>query len=767
MGFGIARQAESVRGYERRGALCPLQFLKVSLNRFLKYINYLIGAALLAALLAGYWVLYRPLPRLNGTIEAPIAANAEAARDERGVPRIRAGSLEDALFVQGFVTAQDRFAQMEATRRRTAGELAETAGESAVEGDRRSRALRLREIAERHAQALPAEDRRLFAAYARGVNFYLETHHDKLPAEFARPRYDPRPWTVADSILTGLEYFRILTERWQAEVLKEFLLAKGDQGMVERLFPVGAGPLPQSGSNAWAVSGRHTASGRPMVASDSHLPFTAPCIWYQAHLETPEMNVAGMTVPGLPGVIIGHNDQIAWGAAAVGFDVQDLYAERLDTRTGRYLYEGRLLAARQETELIAVRGGAAVESSVWVTHHGPVVTGAGDARYALRWTAAAPEAARYPFLDLNRARNWEEFRQALARFGGPPLSFVYADREGNIGLQVAGLLPVREGFRGDVAVNGSDSRNEWRGYIPFDDLPSSFNPESGVVVAANQNPFPPDSAYPANGYFAPGYRTRRIEELLRARSGWDAAGFLGIQTDIHDPFLHGLAGRLVAAYEARGTPAPDMDEAVGLLRSWDGQMRGSAAPPLIAMLSYRCLLREIADKAVPGAGATYAHTMAPLVVEGLLEEQPAGWFDDYDELLVRCLAEAMEEGRRLQGDAVAEWRYGRLNLLRLSRGWVERIPVIGGYLRLPAVEMSGSPQAIQSTTPIAGPVMRIVMDAGDWEKSLANLTLGQSGHAFSKHFRDQWKAYHRGQSFPMMYHRKSEDDRLIFVSERP
>ncbi|MGA2773008.1 MAG: penicillin acylase family protein, partial [Bryobacteraceae bacterium] len=302
--------------------------------------NFAIAILLAVALALVYWYAWRPLPQRSGAIDAPIDASAAVSFDALGVPHIRAASQEDALFVQGYVTAQDRLWQMDALRRYAGGDLAEILGPAGLDSDRESRRLRLRRIAEDAYVALPPEDRATLAAYARGVNHFIATHPGGLPLEFTLLGYQPRPWSAVDTLLLCLHMFRTLTTTWRNEIIKRNMMAEGDPQKVDFLFPVRATGDVQPGSNAWAIAGSHTASGKPLLSNDMHLEYSLPGIWYMAHLQAPGLDVSGVTLPGVPGVMVGHNQRIAWGITNLQFDVQDLYIEKFDDRTGRYLYRG-------------------------------------------------------------------------------------------------------------------------------------------------------------------------------------------------------------------------------------------------------------------------------------------------------------------------------------------------------------------------------------------------------------------------------------------
>jgi penicillin amidase len=722
-----------------------------TLRRVVRAINMAVAILLVGGAGAAYWFVWRPLPQRSGTAIAPVSAEVWAVYDRQGTPHIRAGSLDDALFAQGYVTAQDRLFQMDGLRRLAAGDLAEVFGPGFVENDREARRFRFRRIAEEAYVTLPPGDRAAFAAYARGVNFYIATHLHSLPLEFTLLGYQPRPWSAVDSLLICLHMFRTLTTSWRDEIAKRDMLADGDARKVEYLWAVRAGTEPQPGSNAWALSGRHTASGKPLLSNDMHLEYSLPGTWFMTHLQAPGLDVAGVALPGTPGVVVGHNERIAWGITNLHFDVQDLYIEKLDARNGRYLYRGQWEQARAEREIIRVKGQRPVELVVWVTRHGPVFLNEGNQFMALRWTVSEPGIVQYPILDIDRAGNWQEFTQALERFPGPGSNFVYADVDGNIGYHAAGKLPKRRGYRGDVPVDGATGDFDWDGYIPFGELPSVYNPPSGIVASANQDPFPPDYRYPVNGNFGPPYRARQIRDRLAARERWRAADLLGVQMDIYSAFSKFLAEQLVAAYDARHVRNPGLEDAVALLRQWNGRMEADKPAPLIAALAFPHVRTSIAEAAAPGGGRLYETKMSSAMVEKLLRERPEGWFRDYNEMLLRVLVDAVEEGKNLYGQDVKRWRYGASLRLGINNPVFHRVPAIGKYFDIAPVPMSGSGTTVKQSTPVLGPSMRMNADLGDWDASLLNIVTGQSGQILSRHYRDQWEDYLAGRSYPMQF----------------
>ena len=743
------------------------------MRRILWVVNVLIALGFVAAGVVFYWVLYRALPKTSGSIETLVTQPVRIDRDALGVPDIKARTMEDALFAQGYVTAADRLWQMDTLRRLPAGELSEIVGVATLESDREARRLRLRRTAEQIYTELRDRDKVEFAAYARGVNAFIESHKGRYGLEFTLLGYDPRPWSVVDSILVGLQMFRTLTTDWNTKLIKARMLNGGEADKVNFLFPArngsefspGAGEQP--GSNAWAVAGSHSASGKPLLSSDMHLEFSIPGVWYPTQIEAPGLHVSGMALPGVPGVIAGHNDRIAWGTTNLGFSVQDLYIEKMDPRTGRYVFGNTLEQARQERELIVIKGRQPEEVLSWVTRHGPVLEQEANRVVTLKWTAADPSIFRNVFLDIDRARNWNEFRSAVSQFGGPGQNFVYADVEGNIGYQAAGRLPIRRSYAGDVPVDGASGQNEWDGYIPFDELPQAFNPSGGFVVTSNQNPFPADFPYRVNGTFAPRYRSRQVLDMLKAGGNkLKPEDGLRIQKDVYSGFSRFLARQTVTAYDRRGATNALLGSAISLLRNWDGQMDKDRAEPFIVTLEFQYIRKAVAERASPGNGELYDAQMSPAVIERLLKERPADWFGDYDRLLLRCFADGMEEGQRVQGNDPTRWRYGRYMYLDLPNPVAGKLPWIGKYFNVGPEPMSGGSTSVKQTTRKLGPSERMNVSVGNWDDSLMNLPLGESGHVASSHYRDQWDAYYAGRSFPMRFDRPEVKSTVMLVPKR-
>lgn len=734
-------------------------------SRVVGVVNRFLLVLFAAFLILGWWAFVRTRPSTSGTLAAPIEAELRIVRDELGVPHITAGSVHDAYFGQGYATAQDRMWQMDMARRLGGGELSELLGQATIEADSRHRKLRLRRIAKAAARRLRAEDRKLLAAYSRGVNHFIESSRGKWAPEFLALRYEPRPWLIEDTILCGLVMDLTLTGTADEELRKAKALASSkDKALIERLFPLRTASAFRPGSNAWVVSGFRTASGKPLLANDMHLGWAMPDTWYMVHLKAPGLNVSGFTLPGFPGVVVGHNEKIAWGITNLQTDSQDLYAEKLDLRTGVFEYRGQRLPAHREVEMLMVKGSRPVQLMNLITVHGPVHSTADGVVHSIRWTAAVRQEYRFPLLDLNQAADWAQFRQVLSTWSGPALNFVYADVAGNIGYQAAGSVPKRDGFTGDVPADGTSGTQEWSGFIPFEELPSVFNPPGGILVSANQNPFPEAAA--VHGYFAAKHRAKQIRDRLSARAKWDVETTLRLQTDIYSAYLRYVAGEAAAAAARKaGAASADAREGAALLKNWNGHMKADSASAYLAWLTDQSVRRALIDRAAPKSGISYREMSAAEVVEDLLRERPREWFQDWDAVLATALGEAFDEARRSQGRNSEKWAWGRANEFTLRHPVAGQVGWLAPYFNLGPVQLGGSGSTVKQTSLTFSPSQRFVADLSNWDGSVMNLRAGQSAHRLSGHYKDQWDAFLAGRSFPAQFG-KVEGKRTLILAPR-
>ena len=650
------------------------------------------------------------LPQLDGSLAVyGLAGPVTVERDARGVPHIRASSMDDLVFAQGYITAQDRLWQMDLLRRHASGQLAAILGQKLVDHDRLQRTLQIRASADRILQVLPADQRHWLEVYARGVNTSMGAQLSHLPVEFRIIGYQPALWTPRDSLLIELAMFQDLTTAFPAKLGREALSAHLPAELIADLYPTGSWrdhwpgeptpdltapqpdipgiPLDESqsklrrpavssealdalqqtlalfhrpcsgcvaGSNAWAVAGSRTASGKPMLSNDMHLSLSVPELWYEADLEAPNtaplaaFHVAGVTLPGIPFVVTGHNDHVAWGFTNLGADVQDLYIEHTrGTPTGAEFQTagGDWQPIRYRAEVIHVRGGADVTVDVPLTRHGdtdtPIISSTfsgGETRsISLRWTIYDPKEVTFPLLAIDSASDWASMLSAVAGWGAPPQNLVYADDQGHIGYHAIGPIPVRGDMENpaplspvpiDTAAPDAAS-HEWVGYIPFDQLPQAFDPPDGILVTANARVTPEGYRYPITLNWMSPYRTERIYKLLEGNPGkllesgpgqipalpqpLGPADMLAIQTDVFSEVDQVIAQRLAYAIDHTTGPLKDdknLHQAADLLRDWNGEVDANAAAPAIvdsaraafwAMLLIPKLAPQVATQLANGA----------------------------------------------------------------------------------------------------------------------------------------------------------------------
>ncbi len=781
------------------------------MKRFLQRIALLVLLIVLLAIVGGgAWLYHRAhssLPLLDGTMRAPrLSARVEVLRDAHGVPHLRAQSLADVFFAQGYVTAQDRLWQMDLSRRHAEGQLSEVFGDRTLRYDMESRTLGLNQAAERALAELDPDTRRLLDSYARGVNAFIESHRDRLPIEFLILRYQPQLWRTADSVAVVMNLSTALSQSWEEDLMREHVSAKLGKNLASDVFPdhsaldVPVAAVPASapagtkkmtrgfddepledcplramvrrphldfrggmGSNNWVLNGSHTKSGKPLLANDPHLGHSIPSVWYMIHLQAPGLNVSGVSLAGLPLVVIGHNEHIAWGVTNTGPDVQDLYAENFNLRDStQYLHNGQWIGAEVRNEVIKVRDHRDYLLTVKVTRHGPVVSHDGDRDLALRWSALEPHAIRLPLLRMNQASNWQEFTAALRDFTVPMQNFVYADVEGNIGYYAAGLVPVRRRGDGSVPIPGSTDDYDWSGFIPFEDLPHSYNPPGGIIATANGRIVPDTYPFFISANWEAPYRTARIFQLLREEGPFNPADMLRIQTDIRALEDEWLAKQLLAAAAQHAPESSEAQFALGVLKAWDGQAHADSAATLIAEVTRHALLARILKPKLGEDLSGYHWSMSTIFLQNVLEQNLMRWLPpedaDFHVTLMKSLEQAVRQIPALvHSQSQTAWRWGDTIPLTFHHPLSRGLPLLGHLLDLGPFPQAGTGTTVKQTTPEIGPSMRMVVDFSDLDQSMQNITLGESGQVFSLYYRDQFEAWYGGRSFPMLFSNAAVD----------
>jgi penicillin amidase len=848
---------------------------------------------------AQHWVrsaALESLPQVDGTLSiAGLTAPVTVARDAQGLPHIRAASMDDLLIAQGYVTAQDRLFQMDLLRRHAAGELAEILGKAVIGHDRLQRTLQVGAAADRALAQLPPSQLHVMEQYAAGVNASIAQQAEHLPIEFRILRYKPAPWTPRDSLLVTLAMFEDLTNVFPMKLARESLVSRlpadGRAELEQDLYPVGswrdhppAKPIPDltiegppiedvpldesqwalgagaavglrtelatlfagslalmPGSNNWVVSGEHTASGKPLLSNDMHLSHTLPGIWYEADLEATAsgaepFHAAGVALPGVPLIVVGHNNHVAWGFTNLGGDVQDVYIETtrgVGASEEFQATDGSWQPVLHLPEPIKVKGGDPIPFEVLATRHGDAVTpilntaltpdvtapGGKPRTLSLRWTIYDPAAVQIPTLEVDSAHDWTSFKEAFRNFGGPAQNVVYADDRGHIGYHAMGKIPLRGGPEkadSQLFEQGNTSSSlqtptiranpdpldetqikapaspavpllsgplsavptvpsadrEWKGYIPFDELPQVFDPAGGVIATANARVTPDDYGYPISQNWAAPYRNERIWRLLAHKKGLKPEDMLAIQMDIYSDFDRMLAERLTYAIDhaltntAAKPRSPEetsaLKQAAELLRKFDGRMLDSSAAASVISAAHAAIWPMLLAPKLPKATAVeirslYLWHSSDYALEQILMHMPPRWlpagFSDWNEFLAAAVLQGLKNEKAPA--KLAGWNYGGHHVVDIEHPIFDQSEALRKLIGVPTgtgpQPQSGDHTTIKQVDKTFGPSERFTADLSNLDHSTLNIVVGQSGNPMSPWFMNQFTAWRRGTTFPLAF----------------
>ncbi len=752
-----------------------------------------------------------------------LSAAVTVRRDAHGVPHIAASNQDDLFFAQGYVTAQDRLWQMDMLRRHGEGTLAAVLGPGLLKHDEEQRVLELGNTARRIYNNLPAAQRTQLDDYARGVNAYISHCEaaNSLPPEFKLLFYKPAPWTGVDSIAVGMTMVETLDTHVLTKLDRAKVDARLNNPKLEAdLFPVGSWrdhpptgiiidlskpqPAPPAtsspeesgaannppislpgfttpsllvprslsallgiptcsncaaGSNNWVVSGDHTASGKPLLSNDMHLDLTVPNIWYMAGLRAPGIHVTGVTLPGVPWVIAGHNDHVAWGFTALGGDVQDLYLEKLDGHGDYYQFptDGSAGAWKPLTidrETIDVRGGRNVTLNIRFTDHGPLLNPLlpkSAPPIALKWTLFDPTLNTIPLYQIDTASNWDDFRTSLQAWCWPTQNLVYADDQGHIAYQAIGRIPIRSaGLTEEPIANDSD---QWQGYLPFDDMPSSFDPPSGFLATANSRVTTPASKYPITLEWGEPYRVQRIYKLLQGRNGLTPQDMLATQTDVYSAVDHELAQRFAYAIDQTPDAGPQLRQAANLMRVWDGRVTTASPAASIVDWARRALMLMILTPKLGNETTDYHWEEAVYAEEQIATNDEAAWlppaYKNWNAFLAAAVARGIKDGHAPHD--LSKWTYGSWHVIQLEHPLSQFLPFLKRVAGVGPLPLSGDRTTIKQVGRAFGPSQRFTMDWSNIDASTENIVLGESGNPYSPYFRDQWSYWYNGKTFSLPF----------------
>jgi penicillin amidase len=796
----------------------------------------------------------KSFPQTEGNIQLPnLDGPVDIYRDSLGVPNIYATTLHDLFMAQGYVHAQERFWQMDFWRHIGSGTLSEMFGESQVDTDSFLRTLGWSQIAEQEWKNLSPESQAILNAYTEGVNAYLANHRGtQISLEYGilkllNPSYQPAPWTPINSLTWGKAMAWDLRGNMDEEIQRAILLKSLKPEQVDQLFPpypsdhpvivpkigsqvessrlpvdlqpstVNFEPVKQKfalldaligpagsgiGSNSWAVSGQLTASGTPLLANDPHLGIQMPSIWYQIGLhcrpksDACPYEVGGFSFAGVPGVIIGHNDHIAWGFTNTGPDVMDLYIEKVNPdNPDQYEVNGKWVDFQTRQETIQVSGSQPVNLTVRLSRHGPIISDtygplkdqvtptatpfkdkAGielpqNYAIALRWTALEPGYVFEAIWGFDKAQNWDEFRQAAQSFTAPAQNLLYADVDGNIGYQTPGNIPIRANGDGRLPVPGWTDDYEWTGYIPFDQLPYALNPSSGYIVTANNQVTTTDYPYLITTDWDYGFRAQRILDMIQQAPGpIDITYIKKMQGDDYNA----SAAALVPVLMNVQLNDSHLEGVRDLLNNWDDQNTMDSAPAALYNVFWSHLLADTFDDDLPKQYWPDGGSRWFEVMRNLVNDPNSTWWDDKatpskvesrDEVFAKAFDEAVTELEKLQGKDPAKWNWGDLHTATFRNQTLGEsgIPPIEALFNRGPFRTNGGESIVNATGWDATegyevnwlPSMRMIVDLGDLRNSLTVHTTGESGHAYHSHYIDMADLWRNIQYYPMLWNEQA------------
>ncbi|MBI4731834.1 MAG: penicillin acylase family protein [Chloroflexi bacterium] len=821
-------------------------------EKFQRFLVRGLGILLVLAIVLsvlGVYTARRSFPLVEGEIQlSGLDGEVDIYRDGYGVPHIYASSLHDLFFAQGYVHAQDRFWQMDFWRHIGSGRLSEMFGADQVETDAFLRTMGWEQIAEQEVAASSVEAIAILTAYSEGVNAYLADHSGAaISLEYAilgllTPDYEPEPWTPVHSMtwakamawdlrgnIDGEIERAVLMKVFTPEQLADLYPAyPSDHPVIVETFPAAAADAQEStgaalvsadsalsaasynlglldfllgpggtgiGSNSWAISGELTESGMPLLANDPHLSIQMPSIWYQVGLHCQPKSdacpyeVAGFSFAGVPGVVIGHNDRIAWGFTNNGPDVMDLYVEKVNPdNPNQYEVNGQWVDFETRTETIQVGGGEPVEVTVRSTRHGPVISEVygleefGEQAgmdlpdnfvIALRWTALEPAHIFEAIWGFNKAQDWEDFRDAARNFTVPAQNLLYADVDGNIGYQMPGNVPIRRNGDGTLPVPGWTDEYEWTGYIPFEELPFVFNPESGYIVTANNQSVPRDYPYLVTTDWDYGFRAERISAMIENAPGpIDTAYIQQMQGDSTSLNAEVMVPLLMSL------PMDGRNDEVrqAFLAGWDyREQAGSQAALLFERFWSNLLLDTFYDEPFPEDFFPEGGSRFYEVMRNLIQQPDSAWWDDLstsgvvetrDDIFLRAFTETVESGEEEYGKNLEAWpAWGEAHTATFRNATLGKsgIGLIESIFNRGPFPTGGGESIVNATGWTVGlgfevdwlPSMRMIVDLGDLRNSVTVHTTGQSGHAYHPHYIDLAPLWTDVQYYPMLWNEQA------------
>ena len=765
-----------------------------------------------------YEILNSSLPEYEGEINnSEISADVQIYRDSMAIPYIIAKTEEDAAFALGYVHAQDRLFVMDIIRRAGEGRLSEVMGEKSVPFDKMFRTVGLRRIVDQNIKKIDSKSLSLLKAYAKGVNLFIRNAEGNYPAEFDVLGYDPEEWKPEHSLIVGRMMAWELNISWWIDLSFSFLVQKfGEEKILEilpdypenskLLLPIEIKNYPaigksvvevdkqfrdfmgmsgtHLGSNNWVVNGKKSASGLPIIANDTHLHFSAPSRWYAAVIRAGDWNVEGFTIPGAPAVVIGKNQNISWGVTNIMLDDADFYVEKLDSSLTNYFFNDEWKSLNIIKDTIKVKNEKEIVFEIKSTHRGPIILGIhpfsvlyseskNSSVISMRWLGADFSDELYAFYSIDKAKNWNEFKSAFKDYGLPGQNFVYADKSGNIGYMFGGRLPLRNVVNPTFIYDGTTDKYDWKGIVPFNELPSIFNPPTNFLATAN-NKLVKDFKHHISNIWEPSSRSERILTLLTAKEKHSVEDYKKYQMDITSPYAEKIVKHILKSFEGIKVVDANLNSALQMFKQWDYEMNEfSQVPTIYAMfLNYflkNTLLdemgKDIFNEYVFVANVPYRVTLK------MLADSSNSWFDNVstpkiegkNDIIRKSLSDALSELENSYGKDIKNWQWGSLHKATFKHSFSGASSLLDKFINIGPFNIGGDGTTIFNTEypfndgiksyplfdhgqfdNILGPTMRYIIDFAKPDEFQMVLTTGQSGNFMSEHYRDMSEMWLRG-----------------------
>lgn len=785
-------------------------------------ITFVLIVAIAVVLILGYKMLTKSLAGYDGEKSVMgISAKVTIYRDRFGIPLIKADNDEDAAFALGYVHAQERLFQMDILRRAGEGKLSQVFGNKLISIDKLFRTLGIYQSAKTNFPSLNDASKRILLAYSKGVNSFLKEAHGKYPVEFDILGYDPEPWKPEHSMIIAKLMGWELNISWWTDIVYSQLVQKFGEQKAKELIPDYLENAPtiipselkqvasigndlidvdrayrnfvgltgtHIGSNNWVVNGLKSASGKPMIANDPHLGFTAPARWYFAMIRSNNWNADGFTIAGLPSIVIGKNQNIAWAMTNVMADDADFFSEKIDS-TGRiYFIDGNWKPLIIHKDTIKVKNEPDVIYEIRKTSRGPIVSdvhqfknmysqnGMMNAVLSMRWTGFEFSDEIYSSIKLNRAKNWDEFKEALRYFTNPGQNFVYADRNGNIGYVCAAKLPIRATNSPTFVMDGTSSATDWKGFVPYDEMPKLFNPPQNFIASAN-NKTVKNFPYHISNIWEPSSRIERITELLTSKTVHSVDDFEKYQMDFVSPYAKRLTSYLLEAFKGVTLHDKNLKLSLELLGNWDFEMNAQSQVPTIYNFFLKHMIKNILSDELPDDILKEYVFIANVPYRKIIEmmENGSSFFDDIrtpqietrDDIIRKSLSDALSELEENYGADLTKWQWGQIHKVVFKHMFHDQSSLLDKLINVGPFEIGGDGTTIfnteysfpelfdkqkNSANPKRkelfenklGPSMRYIYDFGDPDYFYMILPTGESGYFMNSHYKDMAEMWLRG-----------------------